>query len=126
MQMNGYIVNIDEETEKNTNFRKVLYTSGKSQLVVMNLKAKEDIGEEIHSDVDQFIRIEEGDGKAILDGEEFELHDGYAVVIPAGVKHNIINTSEVSEMKLYSVYTPPEHKDGTIHVTKEDALEAEH
>ena len=117
--MKGYIVNIEKATEENNNFRKVLYTAKNSQLVVMSLKPNEDIGEEVH-DLDQFIRIEEGEGKAILDGVEHLIEDGSAVVIPAGTNHNIVNTSN-EEMKLYTVYSPPEHKDGIVHLAKPDA-----
>ena len=91
------------------------------QLVVMSLKAGEDIGEEVHETVDQFIRVESGDGLAVLNGEETKISDGFAVVIPAGTKHNIINQGD-SEMKLYTIYTPPQHRDGTIHVTKDEAM----
>lgn len=119
-----YVKNLEKDTVDNDNFRKVLNTTEKSQLVVMSLLPGEDIGEEVH-DVDQFIRVEEGEGKAVLDGEEFEIEDDFAVVIPAGTRHNIINTG-VGEMKLYTIYTPPEHADGTIHKTKEEAEAAEH
>jgi mannose-6-phosphate isomerase-like protein (cupin superfamily) len=124
--MSGYIANIEEKTENNEFFREVLFTGPNSQLVVMSLKPGEEIGEEVHGDVDQFLRIEEGEGKAILDGEETMLRDGFAVVVPAGVKHNIINTSSAEALKLYTIYTPPEHRDGTIHKTKEEALADEH
>lgn len=125
--MKGYVVNIEETSIENENFRKVLYTAKNSQLVVMSLKPNEDIGEEIHQ-LDQFIRVEKGQGKAILDGVEHEIKDGFAVVVPAGAKHNIINTSSDTPMKLYTVYSPPNHRDGVIHVTKADAIadEAEH
>jgi mannose-6-phosphate isomerase-like protein (cupin superfamily) len=119
----AYVNNLEKDTVENENFRKVLNTTEKSQLVVMSLKPGEDIGEEVHN-VDQFIRIEAGKGKAVLDGEEFDIEDDYAVVIPAGTRHNIIN-SEDRDMKLYTIYTPPEHPDGTVHETKEDAMEAE-
>ena len=117
--MKGYVVNIEKVTEENNNFRKVLYTAKNSQLVVMSLKPSEDVGEEVH-DLDQFIRIEEGEGKAILDGVEHLIEDGSAIVIPAGTNHNIVNTSN-EEMKLYTVYSPPEHKDRIVHLTKPDA-----
>ena len=118
-----YVNNLEKDTVANDNFRKVLNTTSKSQLVVMSLLPGEDIGEEVH-DVDQFIRIEEGKGTAILAGEEFEIEDDWAVVVPAGTKHNIINTGD-SKMKLYTVYTPPEHPEGTLHQTKEEAMKAE-
>ncbi len=118
--MKGYVVNIEDATKENENFRKVLYTSKNSQLVVMAIQPGEDIGEEVH-DLDQFIRLEEGKGKAVLDDVEHEIEDDWAVVIPAGTKHNIINTSDDEVMKLYSIYSPPEHKDGVVHATKADA-----
>lgn len=122
--MTGYVGNIEAETIGNSNFRKILFTGPQSQLVVMCLKAGEDIGMEVHPNVDQFIRIEQGEGKAILNGEENELKDDYAVVIPAGTEHNIVNTG-AGEMKLYTVYSPANHPAGTVHVTKADAEAAE-
>jgi len=119
--MKGYIANIEKETEGNNNFRKVLYTAKHSQLVVMSLKPNEDIGEEVHN-LDQFIRIEEGEGKAILNGVEYPLEAGSVVVIPEGTTHNIVNTSSDKEMKLYTIYSPPNHRDGVIHITKEEAM----
>jgi mannose-6-phosphate isomerase-like protein (cupin superfamily) len=119
--MKGYIANIEKETEGNNNFRKVLYTAKHSQLVVMSLKPNEDIGEEVHN-LDQFIRIEEGEGKAILNGVEYPLETGSVVVIPEGTTHNIVNTSSDKEMKLYTIYSPPNHRDGVIHITKEEAM----
>jgi mannose-6-phosphate isomerase-like protein (cupin superfamily) len=117
--MAGYVINIEKATLKNDNFRKVLYTAENSQLVVMSLLPGEDIGSEVH-DLDQFIRFESGRGKVILDGKDYEVEDDWAVVIPAGVEHNVINTSDSEKMKLYSIYSPPEHADGTVHRTKED------
>ncbi len=118
-----YINNIEKDTLENENFRKVLNTTDKSQLVVMSLLPEEEIGNEVHENIDQFIRIEQGSGKAVLNNsDEFELKNGFAIVIPAGTWHNIINTSETDKMKLYTVYTPPNHADGTIHETKADAL----
>lgn len=119
--MKGYVTDIETDTLENTDFRRVLYTGKNSQLVLMSLKPKEEIGEETH-DLDQFIRVEAGDGVAILDGVEHPLFDGTAVVIPAGTKHNVVNNSEVEELKLYTLYSPPEHRDGTVHKTKADAL----
>ena len=118
--MKGYISNIEEATKENSNFRKVLYTANLSQLVVMSLKPGEDIGMEVHNDTDQFIRIEEGRGKAILDGVETSIEDDFAVVIPAGTEHNIVNESD-EEMKLYTIYSPAHHRDGVVHATKEEA-----
>ena len=115
--MKGYVTNIGAAAAENTNFRKVLYTAKFSQLVVMSLNPKEDIGVETHG-LDQFIRIESGRGTAVLEGVEHSISEGTAIVIPAGTKHNIINTSEDEKMKLYSVYSPPNHKDKTEHVTK--------
>ncbi len=124
--MKGFVINIEQASVDNKNFRKVLYTAKNSQLVVMSLKPLEDIGEEVHT-LDQFIRIEKGNGKAVLDGVEHEISDNFAVVIPAGTHHNIINTSTDTEMKLYTLYSPPNHSDGVIHVTKEEAeAEEEH
>ena len=124
--MAGYVVDIEKHTLNNSNFRKVLKTTSKSQLVVMSLKPGEEIGSEVHNDIDQFLRIEAVEGKAILNGKEYALQDGSAVVVPAGVEHNIINTSDEKELKLYTIYTPPEHADGTIHKTKAEADAAEH
>jgi len=119
-----YVNNLEKDTVENDNFRKVLNTTEKSQLVVMSLLPGEDIGEEVH-DVDQFIRVEEGKGKAVLNKtEETEIEDDWAVVVPAGTTHNIINTGDKA-MKLYTVYTPPEHAPNTIHKTKAEAEEAE-
>jgi len=119
--MRGYVVDIEKVTKENKNFRKVLYTAKNSQLVVMSLGPGEEIGEEVH-DLDQFIRIEKGKGNAVLDGVKHKIEDDYAVVIPAGTKHNIINTSKDKEMKLYTIYSPPEHRDGVIHKTRADAM----
>lgn len=121
----SYIANIEKETLGNSFFRKVLHTAGHSQLVVMSLKPGEEIGEEVHH-LDQFIRIEEGDGAAVLDGVRQEIHKDDAIVIPEGTRHNIINTSAEVPMKLYTIYSPAEHKPGTIHETKADADAAEH
>ncbi len=123
--MTGYHVDIEKKTEENEFFREVLYTGPHSQLVVMSIGVGEDIGLETHDDIDQFIRIEGGTGKAVLDGAEYELKDGSAVVIPAGTKHNVINTSPDKALKLYTVYTPPEHPDGVVHKTKAEAVEYE-
>ena len=121
--MKGYLVNIEEKTLENNYFREVLYTSQHNQLVVMSLLTNEDIGEEVHEIVDQFIRIEEGEGKAILNGEEHIIKAGSAIVIPAGIEHNIINTSSNIKLKLYTVYSPAHHRDKTIHKTKKEASE---
>ncbi len=116
----GFVTNIEKATVENNSFRQVLYTAQNSQLVVMSLLPHEDIGEETH-ELDQFIRIESGRGKAMLDNIEHVIEDDYAIVIPAGTKHNIINTGD-TPMKLYTVYSPPEHQDGIVHKTKQDAI----
>ena len=119
--MKGFNANIEKETLDNNNFRKVLYTGKHSQLVLMNLKPNEEIGMEIHADNDQFFRFEKGQGKCIIDGNEYELTDGVAIVVPAGAEHNIINTSDSEELKLYTIYSPAHHKDGVVRVAKEEA-----
>jgi mannose-6-phosphate isomerase-like protein (cupin superfamily) len=119
--MKGYIVNIEDATVNNTDYRRVLYTSKNSQLVVMNIQPGDEIGMEVH-ELDQFIRIEQGSAKVILDDVEHEVEDDFAVVIPAGANHNVINTGD-NELKLYSIYSPPEHKDGTVHATKAEESE---
>jgi mannose-6-phosphate isomerase-like protein (cupin superfamily) len=124
--MIGYVANIEKETLDNENFRKVLFTGPQSQLVVMTLQPGEDIGMEVHGDIDQFIRIEEGEGKSILNGEESVLEDDFAVVIPAGTEHNIVNTSKTKKLKLYTIYSPAEHAEGTVHKTKAEAEAAGH
>ena len=120
----GYILEIEEETRNNQDFRRVLYTSHYSQLVLMSLKPQEEIGEEAHGG-DQFIRCEAGEGEVELDGEKHPIKDGSAVVIPAGTKHNVTNTSDSEELKLYTIYSPPQHKDGTVHMTKKEADKGE-
>ena len=119
--MKGFKTNIERDTLKNKNFRKVIYTGANSQLVLMSLKPKEEIGEETHPENDQFLRFEGGTGRVIIDASKYSVKDGDAVVIPAGAKHNVINTSATDELKIYTIYSPPHHKDGTIHKTKEQA-----
>lgn len=119
--MKGFVRNIEEETLGNDNFRKVLYTAKHSQLVLMSLKPGEEIGMEIHADNDQFFRFEKGQGKCIIDGNEYEVKDGTAVVVPAGAEHNVINVSDAEELKLYTIYSPAHHKDGIMRKTKEEA-----
>lgn len=119
--MKGYVINIEKNTLENNNFRKVLYTGKHSQLVLMSLAPKEEIGMEVHEENDQFFRFEKGQGKCIIDGQEYELKDGVAVVVPAGAQHNIINTSSTEELKLYTIYSPAHHKDGIVRVTKAEA-----
>jgi len=123
--MKGYVVHIEKETRKNADFRHVLYTGKYSQLVLMSLRAREEIGEETHSDVDQFFRFEAGEGKVIIDGVAHVVKDGDAVIVPAGAKHNVINTSNVSQLKLYTIYSPPEHQDGIVRHTKAEAMAKE-
>ena len=123
--MSGYAINIEQKTVENENFREVLFTAPHSQLVVMTLQPGEEIGLETHDNIDQFIRVEAGTGKAILNGDEKTLSDGTAVVIPAGTEHNVVNTSQSEALKLYTIYSPPEHPDGTIHRTKAEAEEYE-
>lgn len=120
--MIGYVGPIEKLTEENTNFRQVIYTSGKQQLVVMSILPKEDIGVEVHPNVDQFFRIEEGEGKVIMNGEETQFKPGDAIIVPAGTEHNVVNTSDSVTLKLYTVYSPPNHIDGRIHKTKEEAM----
>ncbi|OGZ35475.1 MAG: cupin, partial [Candidatus Portnoybacteria bacterium RIFCSPHIGHO2_01_FULL_39_19] len=123
--MKGFVDNIEKETLENTNFRKVLYTGKHSQLVLMSLRPGEEIGMEVHSDNDQFFRFEKGQGKCIIDDNEYELKDGTAVVVPAGAQHNIINVSDTEELKLYTIYSPAHHKEGIVRVTKEEAMAKE-
>lgn len=118
--MKGYIANIEKLSLENENFRQVLYTTQNSQLVVMSLQVGEDIGEEVHH-LDQFFRCESGNGKAILDGVEHEISDGFVIFVPSGTKHNIINNSTDKPLKLYTLYSPPNHRDGVIHETKAKA-----
>ena len=118
--MRGYVTNIEKVALENEYFRKVLYTTKNSQLVVMSLKPGEDIGEETHQ-LDQFIRCEDGQGEAILDDVSYKIGDGFSVSVPAGTKHNIINTSSDKSLKLYTLYSPPNHRNGVIHKTKADA-----
>lgn len=119
--MKGYSTNIEEATLSNTSFRKVLYSGKHSQLVLMSLLPNEEIGLEFHSDNDQFFRFESGVGKCVIDGNEYELKDGVAIVVPAGASHNIINTSSTQRLNLYTIYSPAHHQDGIIRQTKEEA-----
>ncbi len=118
--MRGYHINLEQETLTNEDYRRVLYTAPHSQLVVMSLDPGVEIGMEVHPEHDQFIRVESGHGKAILNGEEVALMDGSGLVIPAGTEHNVINVSESEKLKLYTIYSPAEHPDRTIHHTKAD------
>ncbi len=124
--MTGYFGSIEKDTEKNTNFRKVVYTGKHLQLVVMCLQKGEEIGNEVHPDVDQFFRIEKGQAKFVLNNaEEHVIGEGDAAIVPAGTWHNVINLSKTETLKLYTIYTPPQHPDGTIHKTKAEAEAAE-
>ena len=120
--MTGYIGNIEEKTLANSYFREVIFTGTYCQLVVMSLKPGEEIGSEVHKSVDQFFRIEKGRGKVIIGGTENQIIEGVGIVIPAGTEHNVINASSNSDLKLYTIYSPPQHKDGIVHKTKEDAM----
>jgi mannose-6-phosphate isomerase-like protein (cupin superfamily) len=119
--MKGFHTNIEKDTIENNNYRKVLYSGKHCQLVLMTLRPKEEIGLETHADNDQFFRFESGTGKCIIDGNEYILSDGVAVIVPAGAKHNIINTSETEELKMYTIYSPAHHKDGIVRATKQEA-----
>jgi len=119
--MKGFSADIENSTLKNEKYRKVLYTGKHSQLVLMCLKPKEEIGMEVHAQNDQFFRFEQGQGKCIIDGHEYALKDGSAIVVPAGARHNIVNTSSTENLKLYTIYSPPHHKDGIVRSTKAEA-----
>jgi len=121
----GYIDNIEKKTLENSNFRTVLFTGGHMQLVVMSLKPMEDIGMEVHENVDQFFRFEKGEGKVIMNGEESIVGAEMVAIVPAGTQHNVINTSQTEDLKLYTIYAPANHPEGTVHVTKEEAMAAE-
>ncbi len=123
--MTGYVADIENVTEVNEYFREVVFTGTKMQLVVMCLKPGEEIGMEVHNDVDQFFRFEEGEGEVVIDGEHHKVREGFAALVTAGSQHNIINTSNDTELKLYTIYAPPNHPDGTIHATKAEADAAE-
>jgi mannose-6-phosphate isomerase-like protein (cupin superfamily) len=118
--MDGYVTNIERDTLANEDYRRVLFTGPNTQLVLMTLRPGEEIGEETHEEHDQFIRVEAGDGVVLLDGKRTALADGSAVVIPAGTRHNVVNTSKNEPLKLYTLYSPPEHPDGTVQHTKAD------
>jgi mannose-6-phosphate isomerase-like protein (cupin superfamily) len=121
----GFAANLEEETTKNTDFRRVLYTGKFSQLVLMCLRPMEDIGEETHDDVDQFFRFEEGEGVVVIDGVKNVVKDGSGVIVPSGAKHNVVNTSKTKNLKLYTIYSPPEHQDKVVRKTKQEALARE-
>ncbi|MGE0361261.1 MAG: cupin domain-containing protein [Vicinamibacterales bacterium] len=118
--MNGFIDDIEDLTEDNRDFRRVLYTGRKMQLVLMALQPGEEIGQEVHAETDQFFRIEKGTGEVVIDGHVTKIKSDVAIVVPAGARHNIRNTGD-KPLKLYTLYAPPEHRDGTVHATKADA-----
>ena len=119
--MRGYSENIEKLTLENNNFRQVLYTGKHAQLVLMSLAPGEEIGAEVHTENDQFFRFESGQGRVLIDDNEYEVGDGSAVLVPAGSNHNVINMSETEALKLYTVYAPSHHKDGIVRATKEEA-----
>lgn len=119
--MKGYCGNIERATLDNTDYRKVVYTGQHSQLVLMCLEAEQEIGMETHPDNDQFLRFESGQGKVVIDDNEFEVSDGMAVLVPAGAKHNVVNTSRHDPLQLYTIYSPAHHKDGIVMPTKQEA-----
>lgn len=121
----GYKDDIEKLTKENTDFRRVLYTGDRSQLVLMSLKPKEEIGMEVHEDNDQFFRFESGRGEVFIDNTKYEVKDGDAVVVPRGAEHNVVNASETEDLKLYTIYSPPHHADGIVRATCEDALQNE-
>jgi len=118
--MRGFIADIDDLTEENTDFRRVLYTGKTMQLVLMALQPGEEIGEEVHEDRDQFFRIEEGEGEVVIDGKRTPVEEDYAIIVPAGARHNLINSGD-EPLLLYTLYAPPEHRDGLVQKTKKDA-----
>lgn len=119
--MKGFNTNIEGDTLANDDFRRVLYTAKHSQLVLMSLQPKEEIGLETHSENDQFLRFEGGRGAVFIDDNRYEVADGDAVIVPAGARHNVVNLSETEALKIYTIYSPPHHRDGTVHKTKNDA-----
>lgn len=124
--MKWFNANIEQLTLENNNFRKVLYTLQGMQLVLMSLKPGEEIGAEVHPENDQFFRFESGKWKVLIDESVYEVEDGSVIIVPKGANHNVINTSDTEELKMYTIYTPAHHKDGVIHATKAIAEEAEH
>ncbi|MGA9763040.1 MAG: cupin domain-containing protein [Gaiellaceae bacterium] len=119
--MKGFIDNIELLTRENEDFRRVLYTAPHSQLVLMSLRPKEDIGLEVHEENDQFFRFESGRGRVFIDGNEYDVQDGSAIVVPAGAEHNVVNRSGSEALKLYTIYSPAHHKDGVVRATKAEA-----
>src|SRR3989339_1401553 len=123
--MNGFHSNIEQDTIANSDFRHVLYTGRHCQLVLMSLAPSEEIGMEVHTDNDQFFRFEKGEGKCLIDGNEYVVKDGSAIIVPAGAEHNVINTSATTALKLYTIYSPAHHKDGIVRATKQEAMDNE-
>ncbi|WOX55625.1 MULTISPECIES: cupin domain-containing protein [unclassified Methanoculleus] len=121
----GFVADIETETVKNTDFRRVLYTGKFSQLVLMSLKPGEEIGEEVHDTVDQFFRFEKGEGVVVIDGVKHAVKDGSAVIVPSGARHNVVNTSKAADLKLYTIYSPPEHQDKVVRKTRAEAMAQE-
>ena len=121
----GFVGNLEIETKKNTDFRRVLYTAKNSQLVLMCLKPGEEIGEEVHEDRDQFFRFESGEGAVVIDGVKSVVKDGSGVIVPAGARHNVMNTSATQDLRLYTIYSPPEHQDKVVRHTKAEAMASE-
>jgi mannose-6-phosphate isomerase-like protein (cupin superfamily) len=121
----GFVADIERETVQNSDFRRVLYTGKFSQLVLMSLKPGEEIGEETHDDVDQFFRFEAGEGKVVIDDVEHAVKDGSAVIVPSGAKHNVMNTSKTADLRLYTIYSPPEHQDKVVRKTRAEAMAQE-
>ncbi len=120
--MKGFHANIEQDTLANNNFRKVLYTGKHCQLVLMSLKPKEEIGMEVHADNDQFFRFEQGQGQCVIDGNTYDVMDGSVIIVPAGAEHNVINVSDTTDLKLYTIYSPAHHKDGIVRATREEAM----
>ncbi len=121
IHMKGFHSNIEKDTLENNNFRKVLYSAKHCQLVLMSLQPNEEIGMETHTDNDQFFRFEKGQGKVIIDGNEYAVTDGSAIIVPSGAQHNVINTSSTDALKMYTIYSPAHHKDGIVRATKAEA-----
>jgi mannose-6-phosphate isomerase-like protein (cupin superfamily) len=122
--MKGFVDNIETRTRQNSDFRRVLYTAKHMQLVLMSLKPGEDIGEEVHQDADQFFRVEEGQGEVWIDGAKTNIKSEFAIIVPAGARHNVINTGN-TPLRIYTIYAAPHHRDGTVHATKADADRSE-
>ena len=121
MAKKGYVIHLEKHTEQNSDFRRVLYTGKNSQLVLMSLRPGEEIGEEVHGNIDQFFRFESGEGAVVIDGVRHPVHGGDGAIVPAGARHNVINTSGRADLRLYTIYSPPEHVDRTVRRTKEEA-----